>query len=619
VSALGGIYNFDGAPVDDSLLAALGRGLDTNGPDGGKEFRSGCLGMAYRALHTNKESRLESQPLVSANGDVICWDGRLDNREDLIHQLGDRLAGDFTDVAIVSHSYVKWGAAFLARLIGDFAISLWDRDSRLLILARDPFGSRTLFYHFGRNRILWASDLASLIDLSGVPLEIEDEYVAGYLTEEPEPTVTPYKHFAAVPPGGYVMHLNSGIVARQYWQVDTRHEISYKTDSEYEEHFREIFRDAVRSRLRADRIVFSELSGGLDSSSIVCVADNIIHAGQAQATGLETISYLYDEAPTCDERVFIDCVEKERRQTGHHLKEEDYRILAPIEDQCPLYFPSVFQLFSRRHRAVSSLMGQRGGRVLLTGQAGDHVLWSEAEGSPELADKLIHLNLLSLHRLAQSWSRIQKRPYLGTIWKNAIWPLLPGLIQAGSPLTTPARWLDQAFLRRTNLRKDPFGTFASAGSRPSTRQRTALLQRAIRWASRGYYQERARIEVSHPFLHRPLVEFLLTIPMDQLLRPGETRSIQRRALRDFLPKRVLRRKGKRGPDEAIYRALARQWTAIEGIISDARVHARGYVDLKILRDELERARYGQRVQSHMILKTISLELWLRSNPASRAV
>lgn len=109
MSALGGIYNFDSAPIDDALLAKFGRGLEVNAPDGGREFKSRMIGMAYRALHTNRESRLEAQPLQHPNGHILCWDGRLDNREDFIGQLREELRGDLTDVAIVMAAYLKWG------------------------------------------------------------------------------------------------------------------------------------------------------------------------------------------------------------------------------------------------------------------------------------------------------------------------------------------------------------------------------------------------------------------------------------------------------------------------------------------------------------------------------
>src|SRR5258705_2958012 len=126
MSALGGIYYFDNRPVDRDFLVSLGNKLSSHGPDGGSEVVSGSIGMVYRAFHTNRESRLEKQPLVSREGHILAWDGRLDNREEMISLLRYGLDGDQTDAAIAIALYLKLGIDFLPRLIGDFALSLWD-------------------------------------------------------------------------------------------------------------------------------------------------------------------------------------------------------------------------------------------------------------------------------------------------------------------------------------------------------------------------------------------------------------------------------------------------------------------------------------------------------------
>src|SRR5215475_14729865 len=126
MSAIGGIINFDGTPVDADLLMRLTANLEPYGPDGGGEVLQSSVGVVYRAFHTNVESRSERQPLISNAGCILAWDGRLDNREDLIALMRDELDTERTDSAIVIAAYDKWGTAFPQRLIGDFAFSLWD-------------------------------------------------------------------------------------------------------------------------------------------------------------------------------------------------------------------------------------------------------------------------------------------------------------------------------------------------------------------------------------------------------------------------------------------------------------------------------------------------------------
>src|SRR4051812_17221573 len=126
MSAIGGIINLDGAPLDADLLTRLSTNLQSYGPDGGDAVRQNSVGVVYRAFHTYAESRLQRQPLINHSGCILAWDGRLDNREELIVLLHDELGPDRSDSAIVMAAYDRWNIAFPQRLIGDFALSLWD-------------------------------------------------------------------------------------------------------------------------------------------------------------------------------------------------------------------------------------------------------------------------------------------------------------------------------------------------------------------------------------------------------------------------------------------------------------------------------------------------------------
>ena len=193
-------------------------------------------------------------------------------------------------------------------------------------------------------------------------------------------------------------------------------------------------------------------------------------------------------------------------------------------------------------------------------------------------------------------------------------PLLPRGVQAVcKPTIKMPPWFDQEFVRRSNLRERMLGAPEGFGFRlPSRRNMFAGLSSVVRGFPRYNIREFRCIEMSHPYMHRPLVEFLLAIPLDQKLRPGESRSLMRRALRDILPEKIAKRRGKRGPDEAISRALAREWPSLRQLFSDARVCSRGYMRPHKLLSALDRARHGAEKQTFALLNTISLEFWLRS-------
>lgn len=614
MSALGGECYFNEAQVDEKTLAALGRGLDNCGPDGGREYRAGSIGMVYRALHTNRESRLETQPLVSSAEHVLCWDGRLDNREDLIVLLRGCLHDDCTDAAIVMAAYLKWGADFLPRIIGDFALSLWDPIERKLFLARDPFGTRPLFYHANEDRILWSSELSTLLDLAGIKLEIDDEYVAGFLILNIEPDHTPYKGILSVPPGNVVIARNGRLQVQRFWGPDPKREIRYRSDDEYEEHFRELFREAVRCRLRVDGPVWAQLSGGLDSSSVVCIADEILKDSGAQASRLETVSYVYgDKSPNSDE-VFIAQVEEKRGKVGYHLNDQECWIRFPsLEDSCTSR-PNTISFIAERYQRIHREMQKSGGRVLLSGFGGDHLLWPGAEVPPDLADFLVQFKLRHLHNNILAWSRSQKMPYLKLLWKGAMLPLVPRKIQARfRPDFNQLSWLDAKFVKRMGLRERLLGPIdLFSFDLPSSRKQSTMLQEAIWCISPCHHRDFVCIEMSYPFMHRPLVEFLMGMPFEQKLRPNETRSLHRRALRDVLPAKLARRVSKGGSNGVMGRSLNREWSRLKPTLTNPRVCANGYVDSKALAEHLHRARHGQAPYTHVMLRVLPIEFWLRA-------
>ena len=146
------------------------------GPDGGSSFSNGNVSIFYRALHTTKESTIETQPHVTPAGVILTWDGRLDNRAELVSQLGDLSTAHSTDVEIVSAAYEHWAEDCFAMLIGDWALSIWNARARSLILAKDPIGTRHLYYSFDHTHATWSTILDPLVLFAGKSFELCEEY-----------------------------------------------------------------------------------------------------------------------------------------------------------------------------------------------------------------------------------------------------------------------------------------------------------------------------------------------------------------------------------------------------------------------------------------------------------
>jgi asparagine synthase (glutamine-hydrolysing) len=620
MSALAGILTFgSGAAVNEYDLAKMAAALDARGPDGGLDLVSGNIGMSYRAFHTNRESRIEVQPLITREGHMLTWNGRLDNRADLIRELKSRLphasASEIPDSTIVMAAYLKWGKECFHRFVGDFCLGLWDNRVRILYLVRDVAGTRALKYHIDRDRIVWSTETAALLNLQNSSSEIDEEYIAGSMSLSPVRGLTPYKNIHSVKPAHVVTVAATGALrSERFWKLDPSKEIRYATDEQYQEHALHEFSEAIRCRLRSDRPVFAELSGGLDSSSIVCVADQLIRNGAAQTQRLETVSQVFDECPTSDERRYIRLIETQRQVPGHHINEDNFRLLAPVPDDVAILTPNPVVLSFGFHSQVRKAMDRGGARVLLSGLGGDQMFGGVSGAYPEVADLLASGRLIALNQSLGLWSKARKRSYLGLLWKDAIIRQFPQRLQAitcGRAGELPP-WYNREFSSRMKLRermlaREHLRSFPTH----SGRDQAGGFLSAVKSISSCWRMEQFGIEDTYPYAHRPLVEFLQAIPLDQLMRPGENRVVMRRMLAGILPEEIAKRRTKGNPGEAIFRAIARESGRLRAVFEKSRLCERGYIDKEPLFAALDRARHGYEMHSAFLVQTISLEFWLR--------
>jgi asparagine synthase (glutamine-hydrolysing) len=376
-----------------------------------------------------------------------------------------------------------------------------------------------------------------------------------------------------------------------------------------------LFSEAVRTRLRADATVWADLSGGLDSSSIVCVADEVIKRGSVQASCLETVSAVFDESSSSDERKFISVVEQKRGQRGHHLRESEFPLLtsSPFENLRPT--PNPIELWGEYHRAVREEMRGGGVRVLLSGIGGDELLTAAPDPSPELADLLVQWKLGHLHQRLQTWSLALKKPYLDVFLSYTVLPVLPRPIQNLHKRRQRAKRLSliqPRFIRAFDLHEKLLAPIDVFGCRlPSSRGQARAFLSTSDVISSGHLLAWGPVDIAYPFTHRPLVEFLQAIPPTQWIRPGQTRSLLRRALRNYLPHEIANRKGKGTTSEATLRAVTREWPRLRELLRTARVCERGYVNRDALTSLIEQPNFERSPEGLFVLRISYLELWLR--------
>ncbi len=200
-----GRWSFEGQPIAPDYIEKVSASLAPYGTDSNESYCKRDVQILYRAFHTTKESRLETQPHISPSGAAITWDGRLDNRAELVSDLRNVVSIGSTDVIIVAAAYAEWGTSCFAKLIGDWALSIWNPNDRSLILAKDPIGARHLYYSFDSKQVTWCTILDPLVLFAGKTFALNQEYIAGWLSMFPAAHLTPYVGIHFAPPSSLVL------------------------------------------------------------------------------------------------------------------------------------------------------------------------------------------------------------------------------------------------------------------------------------------------------------------------------------------------------------------------------------------------------------------------------
>jgi asparagine synthase (glutamine-hydrolysing) len=179
MSVMFGRCHFEGSPLAPADLAKVRSQLAPYAPDGESSCIHEHIGLLFGSFRTTPQSHEDHQPWVTPSGCLWMWDGRLDNRDELLPMLSIQLPQDVPDVVIVANAYEQFGAGCFTRLLGDWALSVWDPVERCIFLARDFLGSRPLYYLFRNQELIWSTVLDPLMSFAGTSFALRETYLAG--------------------------------------------------------------------------------------------------------------------------------------------------------------------------------------------------------------------------------------------------------------------------------------------------------------------------------------------------------------------------------------------------------------------------------------------------------
>jgi len=624
VSGILGLWNLDGRPVCPGLLADLGATLAHRGPDGDGLWVEGPVGLACRLLRVTPESAAETQPLVAPSGVAVVFDGRLDDREALLSELGPRsgVSPASPDPALVLAAYEVFAERLPERLQGDFALGLWDPRRRRLLLARDALGVRPLYYARADAAFLFASEIKALLAHPDVPARPDDDVLARFLLGRMEELreATFFAGISTVPPAQAVTVTPEGASLRRYWEFDPGRRVRLPSLDEYAEAFREIVVRAVGRRLRSARPVAVSLSGGLDSSSIFCLAETLARHSPGRYPAVVGVSYVSPHGSPSDEAAFLGEIERAygvrvaRIQVGAAAIVDGAREVVPHVEA-----PFLDEMWSTTHAFLEAVRGL-GARVVLTGHWGDQVLFDQTylvDLFRALRWRELRAHLRELPRwFTDADARHFRRQLLVDLVKYHVpAQLVPWLRRLRT--RRPPPWYSAALRRRARPGgvARPGRAFHSVHARALYAEaRSGHHATCLEWDNKVAAMH--GLDIAFPFLDRDLLAFLMAIPGEIQTWQGVPKGLLRESLGGVLPDAIRRRTWKADFTSLVNEGIARDLDRVsECLGADAMAVRLGYLRADPLAEHLRGLRRGVRGESCEAAWDLSdlfgLELWLQ--------
>jgi asparagine synthase (glutamine-hydrolysing) len=611
---------------DPQTLVRMTQSIDYRGPngygfgfvldDGTSEVRHNdewtmptrkpIVGIGNRRLAILDVSAAGSQPMELDGGAlIITFNGEIYNYLEIREQLQD-LGHKFrtqTDTEVVLRAYQEWGEECLQRFNGMWSFAIWDRRNRRLFCARDRFGVKPFYYALQDGRFYLASEIKQILQASGMPGVANPRTVFHFLEwgQVDHSAETFFEGVQQLPAGhSLTVDLKEPLqpVLRRYWELCTGPEIR-GNDDEAIEQFRELFDSAVRLRLRSDVPVGVSLSGGLDSSAVLCKAKKL-----APGTQFQTFSACFEEAEI-DEREYVAAAVAASGGMGHQTFPQSAEFWNSVQKMTfhldeplgtPAAFPQWCVMAEARAHGVPVILGGQGGDEVLCGYRKYHYfyLWELLRRSDP---RFVWESIFWASRGTTSHLKLQ----------SAV-RYFPKYLQA--PFSLTERICTSEFRSASRELKPRLGAAATLAER----QKIDIVSTSI--PAFLHYEDRNSmahsVESRLPFLDYRLVEFALRCVPSLKLRNGWSKWILRNALVGTLPEKIRLRKTKLGfhtPENKWVRSGLQN--GHRGVWQSSKLRMERFISGPKFRQECGRFLEGDRgaLPASKIFRALGLEVW----------
>lgn len=557
MSAIFGVITKRQRPIEQRWTTCMLDKLAHRGPDGAHTWQQESVALGHLMLHTTPESCFDKQPLEYLHW-VVTADVRLDNRKELFDLLdiAPPLRAKTTDSLLLAKAFEKWGKCCPEFLTGDFAFAIWDKNQRSLFCARDHAGVRQFYYYDSPDYFVFSSEIPAIAALDFVPHRLDEDSFANYLISSyafgDQAVNTSLKNIQRLLPAHWLSFENHNLSTSLYWKRNPDYRLKLKDEREYGIALRELIQQAIEDRMRTDFPVGVLLSGGLDSSSVACLAARVLAQKGKNLYSASSVLSLGHVGIEEDERKYVEMVLAQEKNIIPKFVSADgvgaFSNLSEIFDKTYEPVNPFYYIDEALNQALAPHT-----RVVLTGFLGDATVSNV--GSLYIAQCIKELRIRNIPNLLKSRRKVTQASYRHLLWKHILSPLTPNDLRDFMKKT-----LGNAKNQPSDILNSPASTSFISGEKAKEKLRikdkmqfgdrthftdiwdTSFLVSAFPSERELYtYQQQ---EQAHPLTDKRIIEFLWASPPECFNYQGYPRGYIRRALEGVLPEEILWRTDK---------------------------------------------------------------------------
>jgi len=606
---------------DEELCRVMADALKHRGPDDEGFYFDSDVSLGHRRLSII-DLKSGHQPIH--NEDISIWiifNGEIYNHKNIRTELESKHKFyKNSDTEMIIHAYEEYGFDCVKKFNGMWAFCIYDKNKNLMFLSRDRFGIKPLYYFFDSKNFIFASEIKGL--LTHVKPEENDGIIYDFLVnnKDQHKEDTFFKCIKSVMPStNLIFDLKTKEIKKEkYWDIKSinrKTESSLEEDEEYAKIFSELFKNTVKMRLMSEVPIGTCISGGLDSSSIVCILNKLLLEGNEKikeniGEKQKTFSAVY-EYKKVDEREYIEEVIKNTNLEKHYVFPSGKELFKEMEklvyyQEEPFFSTSIYAQWNVMRLASKKV------KVLLDGQGSDELLAGYL--NPELYPRTSIEEILKQRKFLTFFKERLMKPKVLFKDINAILDAF-ALYFMKQNVFTIEELLNQIFLgefenkKRTSKEANDSKEIKDIADWSYDLLMNGGIQTLLKYEDRNSMA--FSIEARVPFLDYMLVEYIFSIPISQRIKNGWTKYILRNAMKDILPEKVRKRRSKLGfptPQETWFK---KNKDKILEIFNSESLKERKYFNQKAIIKSFNEFCNGKKYDSNMFWKIINLEIWFR--------